>query len=137
MRFEIGKPNIEGSKLIIREELNERYKNGEKIFLCECHCGDDKCKGLLKVRTYYLKKIKTCIELIPRFQIGKPNIEGSKLIIREELNERYKNGEKIFLCECHCGDDKCKGLLKVRTSDLKKIKTCLQGRPKKKNAEKE
>lgn len=134
--YPIGERNLDGSNLIVREELSERINHG-KVYLCECTCGNENCKGMIKVSSYYMKKAMSCADLSPRFEIGKPNIDGSFLIIREELSERYENGEKIYLCECTCGAENCKGKVKVRLSDLKKVKSCKRGRPKKKvkNAE--
>lgn len=70
------------------------------------------------------------------YPIGERNLDGSYLIVREELSERINHG-KVYLCECTCGDENCKGGVKVRMSDLKKVKSCKRGRPRKKvrNAE--
>ena len=53
---------------------------------------------------------------------------GSILVITALTEERYKNGEKIWLCRCACGN-----LTRVKTSDLKKVKSCgcMKGRPRK------
>lgn len=54
--------------------------------------------------------------------------ENSKLTIIALTEKRYKNGEKIWLCSCDCGNRR-----EVKTSDLKKVRSCgcLKGRPKK------
>lgn len=54
--------------------------------------------------------------------------ENSILTIISLSDKRYKNGEKIWLCECDCGNKR-----EVKTSDLKRVKSCgcLRGRPRK------
>lgn len=60
------------------------------------------------------------------------NSKDSKLKIIALTEKRYKNGEKIWLCLCDCGNKR-----EVKTSDLKKVRSCgcLRGRPKKINKE--
>lgn len=71
-----------------------------------------------------MKKSSVTDELVGKRTGG----ENSILTVVSLTNKRYKNGEKIWLCKCDCGNQR-----EVKTSDLKKVKSCgcLKGRPRK------
>jgi len=86
----------------VLKKLNEKNKNGQYYYLCECDCGNRK-----KYIGNGLRKLKSCG--CQQYKSRPKDISGvkkGKLTAIYNTNEKSSNGDYIWVFECECGGSK-------------------------------